>query len=83
MSGGEIFFGLIGLCLAFGLTLAILEWVLETLGKMARKLAPYAIMALGAFIIVSIFQADAANAATLSVPLGVVVAATRASLIGF
>ncbi|MBL4707138.1 MAG: hypothetical protein JKY48_01685, partial [Flavobacteriales bacterium] len=57
--------------------------ILIILGRGVRTVAPYLLMAFGAFAVYKIFQADAANAATISVPAGVIIASIRASFIGF
>ncbi len=79
----NVLVAIIGLGAAVWVTIQVLKWVLVTLGRAMRAIAPFVLMGLAGLFLLSIFQADAANAATLSVPAGVLIAATRASLIGF
>lgn len=86
MEGSEVVSGIIALLLLGGAiagTIWLIGEVLKLMGRLARAVAPYVFMGLGAFVLFSVFQADAANAATISVPAGVIVGATRAALVGF
>lgn len=76
----EVFVGLGLLVAAFAGTIYFIE---EVVIPALRAVAPYALAVLGAFVLIGVFQADAANAATVSVPAGVVFGATRMALGGF
>lgn len=68
-----------GLLVAAGA--ATVYFITEVVMPALRAIAPYALMALGAFVLFSVAQADAANAATISVPAGVVVGGALATLL--
>jgi hypothetical protein len=67
---------------ALGITVAVIQWVVEQLGKAIGFLAKFAIPAFTIFVAFSAMSAGAAEASVLAVPAGAVVGAVVQSSLG-